>query len=134
VVQLQFFQERVSQIGDDRCRARVLFLCGSDLFDTFVIPGVWEIGDVKEILQRGVVVIERAGSNNVTETMAKLPQLRGDERPYVVHTVPPHRSNNISSTVVRKALREGKPVQGQLSEAVLSYILQHGLYEAKASF
>lgn len=43
---------------------QVMLLCGSDLLESFLKPGVWSEADVREILGKfGLVCIERVGSD-----------------------------------------------------------------------
>ena len=79
------------------------------------------------LLQRyGAVVIERLGSS------------ASDADPLESAALAPHRDNiwmtsdpvvnNVSSSLVRRLLREGLCVQALLAPAVEQYIRDHGLY------
>ena len=42
----------------------VKLLCGADLLESFSVPGLWELDDIRSIVRdHGIVVITREGSN-----------------------------------------------------------------------
>lgn len=66
------FYEDLKAAGRD---IRVAFVCGADLFHTFLRPDCWPVNLLRLLLDRFlVVVVDRPGSENVKEHMSSRPE------------------------------------------------------------
>ncbi|XP_031501523.1 nicotinamide/nicotinic acid mononucleotide adenylyltransferase [Nymphaea colorata] len=105
---------------------KVMLLCGSDLLESFSIPGAW-IRDQVRIICRdfGVVSIRREGKD-VEKIIAKDDILHENKDNIVVvdELVP----NHISSTRIRECIARGLSVKYLTADEVIDYIHQHQLY------
>jgi len=125
---LQHYQDHVNNAKLFTSPVKVKLICGADLLESCLIPGVWKNEDLDFILgQMGVAVIERSGLN-----------LRAliDDNPILakykdtIDVVPQRFSNTISSTLVRQSLREHLSVKYLVPDAVIDYIYSNNLYGA----
>ncbi|KAK9807240.1 hypothetical protein WJX73_001226 [Symbiochloris irregularis] len=108
---------------------RAMLLCGADLLESFVKPGVWRDGHVRHILeQHGVVCVARKGSD-AEALLAREGTLLHELRTRVIVVTDPVQ-NDTSSTVVRDELAQGRPVRYLTSSSVVEYIQQHRLYRS----
>jgi len=106
----------------------VKLICGADLLESCLIPGVWKIEDLDFILGKmGVTVIERSGLN-VRSLIDDNPILAKYKD--TIDVVPQRFSNTISSTLVRQSLREHLSVKYLTPDAVIKYIYDNNLYGA----
>ncbi|KAI5660176.1 hypothetical protein M9H77_28969 [Catharanthus roseus] len=105
---------------------RVMLVCGSDLLESFSVPGVWIPDQVKTICQDfGLVCIRRGGQDveKIVSIDNILNQYKNNIR--VVDEVVP---NGISSTGLRECISRGLSVKYLTADEVISYIKQHNLY------
>lgn len=106
---------------------QVMLLCGLDLLESFVKPGVWRPGDVEHILlTHGVVCVLRRGCDPgalLEEEGAPLRRFRD----HVILVKEPF-DNSVSSSTVRQELRRGHCVKYIVSDAVIEYIKANRLY------
>ena len=119
----------VQGCGDD---VRVVLVCGADLLASFVRPGVWIPAQLREILghDHGVVCVTR-GDGGEADARAAERALRSQglaDAPDSVMVVDDFARSNISSTEVRRALREGDSLRYAVPAPVLEYVCKHGLY------
>ncbi|XP_023674846.1 nicotinamide/nicotinic acid mononucleotide adenylyltransferase 2 [Paramormyrops kingsleyae] len=109
---------------------RILLLCGSDLLESFCIPGLWDSSDMDVIVgDFGIVVVPRNGTD--TESiMNHSPVLRKyKDNIIVVKDDINHPMSVVSSTKCRLALQHGDGhVLDYLSQPVIDYILKCQLY------
>ncbi|CAM9585247.1 nicotinamide/nicotinic acid mononucleotide adenylyltransferase 2 [Lampetra fluviatilis] len=109
---------------------RIMLLCGSDLLESFSIPGLWNDDDLKVILAEfGVVCVPRdcADSERIIRRSRHL--LKFKKNINVVNDAVDGPTAHISSTKSRLALQKGDGrVSEYLSQPVIDYILQHQLY------
>ena len=116
----------------------LVLVCGSDLIETFKVPGLWEAQDLESfVFDHGIVCISRCGYD-AEPTLRSIPALSqrsrsgngnskgGEEKR--VHVVENDVLSDLSSTKIREALRERQPVSGLVTPAVEVYIDQNGLY------
>jgi len=121
---LKHFHEEL--LGHYGVPIRVLFLCGSDLLETFVKPDVWRPEDVRLILQTyGVVVFGREGFN--VEQVVDQHEILSTHRDHIQY-VPQLIRNNISSTKIRNFVKKGYSVKYLVQESALKYIQDNKLY------
>jgi len=107
---------------------QVKLLIGADVFDTMSDPRIWKPSDVETILgDFGVIVTQRAG-NNIKATFEKAPALKKYESNVLVS--PMVVENNISSSVVRSLLAQGRSVKHLIPDNVAEYIRTQNLYNA----
>uniref|UniRef100_A0A3B4WLM0 Nicotinamide/nicotinic acid mononucleotide adenylyltransferase 2 n=1 Tax=Seriola lalandi dorsalis TaxID=1841481 RepID=A0A3B4WLM0_SERLL len=109
---------------------RILLLCGSDLLESFCIPGLWKDSDMEVIVgDFGIVVVPRDGAD--TERIMNHSSIlrKYKDNIVVVKDVMNHPLAIVSSTKSRLALQHGDGhVVDYLSQPVIDYILQSQLY------
>ncbi|CAI9303459.1 unnamed protein product [Lactuca saligna] len=105
---------------------KVMLVCGSDLLESFGIPGAWIPDQVRSICRDyGVVCIRREGQDieKIISHIDILTEYRNNIQ--VVDEIVPNR---ISSTLVRDCISRGLSVKYLTSDEVIDYIKQHQLY------
>ncbi|XP_051148505.1 nicotinamide/nicotinic acid mononucleotide adenylyltransferase isoform X2 [Andrographis paniculata] len=105
---------------------KVMLVCGSDLLESFNIPGVWNREQVKTICSDfGLVCIRRSGQD-VENIISKDDVLNEHkENILVIDEVVP---NGVSSTGLRDSISRGLSVKYLTADGVIDYIREHGLY------
>lgn len=105
---------------------RVMLLCGADLLESFVNPGVWIPDQVRAICRdHGIVCISRGGKD-IAKLIFENDILFENKRNIIIvdDLVP----NDISSTKIRQNLTRGLSVKYLTPDTVINYIKQHKLY------
>ncbi|XP_073141642.1 nicotinamide/nicotinic acid mononucleotide adenylyltransferase-like isoform X3 [Henckelia pumila] len=105
---------------------KVMLLCGSDLLESFTIPGVWIREQVKTICRDfGLVCIRRDGQDveNIILNDDILNEFKDNIK--IVDEVVP---NGISSTGLRDCISRGQSVKYLTADEVIDYIKQNNLY------
>ncbi|CAL5392511.1 hypothetical protein HYC85_011571 [Camellia sinensis] len=105
---------------------KVMLVCGSDLLESFSIPGAWIPEQVRTLCRDfGVVCIHREGQDieKVISNDDILNEYKTNIK--VVDELVP---NQISSTRVRDCISRGLSVKYLTADEVISYIKQHRLY------
>ncbi|XP_022716735.1 nicotinamide/nicotinic acid mononucleotide adenylyltransferase-like isoform X2 [Durio zibethinus] len=105
---------------------RVMLVCGSDLLQSFSIPGFWIPEQVRTICKDyGVVCICREGQN-VEKIVSddKILKEHRDNIKIVDELVP----NQISSTRVRECISRGLSIKYLTVDQVIDYIRKQNLY------
>ncbi|KAF9610391.1 hypothetical protein IFM89_022302 [Coptis chinensis] len=93
---------------------RVMLVCGSDLLESFSIPGVWIREQVRAICRDyGVVCIRREGKDIERNNIKVVDEL-----------VP----NQISSTRVRECISRRLSIKYLTPDEVIEYVKQQSLY------
>ncbi|XP_060778696.1 nicotinamide/nicotinic acid mononucleotide adenylyltransferase 2 isoform X2 [Neoarius graeffei] len=109
---------------------RILLLCGSDLLESFCIPGLWNESDMEVIVgDFGIVVVPRDGTDTerIMNHSSVLRKHKGNI--IVVKDDMNHPMSVVSSTKSRLALQHGDGhVVDYLTQPVIDYILQNQLY------
>ncbi|KAF6720383.1 Nicotinamide/nicotinic acid mononucleotide adenylyltransferase 2 [Oryzias melastigma] len=109
---------------------RILLLCGSDLLESFCIPGLWKDSDMEVIVgDFGIVVVPRDGAD--TEKIMNHSSIlrKFKDNIVIVKDDMNHPMSIVSSTKSRLALQHGDGhVVDYLSQPVIDYILQSQLY------
>ena len=121
---LQKTQDLIS--SDLKSQVKTMLVCGSDFLATFGKEGLWLHEDVEEILTcHGLLVVTRPGhdANNFIQNNQFVNGLKQH-----IHVVPELIMNDLSSTVVRSAIRNMDSVKYLLPDPVVGYIRENGLY------
>ncbi|MFS7922216.1 putative nucleotidyltransferase [Helianthus anomalus] len=108
-----------------------MLVCGSDLLESFAIPGVWIPEQVRDIVRDyGVVCIRREGQDieKIISSDEILTEYKSNIE--VVNEVVPNR---ISSTIVRDCISRGLSVKYLTSDEVIDYIKRNRLYTNAAT-
>ncbi|KAF8414269.1 hypothetical protein HHK36_002269 [Tetracentron sinense] len=105
---------------------KVMLVCGSDLLESFSIPGAWIREQVQAICRDyGVVCIHREGKG-IERIISEDDILNENkENIKVVDELVP---NQISSTRVRECILRGLSVKYLTADEVIDYIAQQNLY------
>lgn len=104
---------------------RIMLVCGADLLQSFNTPGVWAHDDVKRILNYGIVVISRPGTN-IGEIVNNNVLLCGQKDKIFVYLNP--HINNLSSTYIRTLVKEKKSIKYLVPNEVNDYIRDNNLF------
>lgn len=107
--------------------ASVTFLAGSDLIHSFERPGLWKDEDIEEILTKfGIMVVRRLGS----EEFDHVHHLLRDPRfASGITSLQEWMPNGISSTLIRRAVKEGKSIKYWTPDPVIEIIHREKLYK-----
>ncbi|CAL5228862.1 g12073 [Coccomyxa viridis] len=109
-------------------RIKPMLLCGADMVESLAVPGVWKPEHVRSILEDyGVVCISREHSNVsqlMEDRVSPLHEFSNGillvENPII---------NNISSTVLRQQLAQGRSIRYLVPDGVIEYIKKHQVYD-----
>ncbi|XXG50577.1 hypothetical protein AAC387_Pa02g4562 [Persea americana] len=103
-----------------------MLLCGSDLLESFSVPGVWIPEQVRAICRdHGVVCIHREGKDIEKIIAADDILCENKSNIIVVDEMVP---NQISSTRVRECIMRGQSVKYLMPDEVIDYINEQRLY------
>lgn len=105
---------------------KVMLVCGSDLLESFCVPGVWIPEQVRTICRDfGVVCVCREGLDiqKIISGDVILNECKGNI--IVVDELVP---NQISSTRVRDCISRGLSIKYLTADEVINYIKEHRLY------
>lgn len=106
--------------------AELMLLCGGDIIETFIIPGVWKSEHIDMILgQFGLACIKRMGSNP-DKTIYETDLLY--KHRHNIHLITDWITNDISSTKIRRAVSRNESVKYLVQDNVLEYIKNNKLY------
>jgi len=131
---LEHFENRINskEILDKYTKGkavRIMFVSGGDLVESFAVPDLWTASDVDKIVgYYGIVITERSGVNAIQliEKSEHLKKYR--DKVLIVQSV---NQNNLSSTIIRRLVREGKSIKYLVPDPVRDHILKHGLFLEK---
>lgn len=121
-------QETIKVLDDVAQRfphARIMLVCGSDLLQSFNSPGVWEDDDVRRILDYGIVVISRPGTD--IDGIISNNKIMKEQRDKVLVFNNPH-INNLSSTYIRSLIKDNKSIKYLVTEKVELFIKENNLF------
>ncbi|KAM6978109.1 nicotinamide/nicotinic acid mononucleotide adenylyltransferase 1-like [Aplochiton taeniatus] len=122
--------ESTSSHNARRDSHQLKLLCGADVLESFGVPNLWKQEDIAEIVSRyGVVCITRSG-NDAHKFIHQSDMLWQHRKN--IHVVREWVSNDISATLVRRALRRGQSIKYLLPDPVVCYIQGHNLYSAES--
>lgn len=113
-----------------RDNPQLMLLCGADVLESFGIPNMWKQEDIAEIVGcYGLVCITRCGNDpyKFIHQSDMLWKYRKN-----IHVVHEWVTNEISATLVRRAMRRGRSIRYLLPDAVVHYIQEHSLYSAES--
>lgn len=105
-------------------------LCGADLLESFLVPNLWSDDHIEEIIRDyGIIALPRPGSNPwklfYDSSKSEIFKKYLDQIEIINDTSPV----NVSSTMVREAVKEGKPIDHLVHREVVKYIMNKGLYK-----
>jgi len=107
-------------------KVRVMLLCGTDLLESIVTPGVWIPDQVRTLLQEyGIVCINRDGKDARRLVFEHEILYNNRKQILVVDEVV---QNNISATAIRRNLSRDLSVKYLIPDSVISHIKLHRLY------
>lgn len=105
-------------------------LCGADLLESFLIPNLWSDEHIEDILSSyGVVVLPRKGSNPYKLLYDSCKSDIFKRNINQIDILDESFSLDISSTMVRNAVKEGLPIDQLVHRNVARYIEDKGLYK-----
>ncbi|XP_043941200.1 nicotinamide/nicotinic acid mononucleotide adenylyltransferase 2 [Protopterus annectens] len=109
---------------------RILLLCGSDLLESFCIPGLWNESDMEVIVgEFGIVVVPRDGVDTQRIMNHSSILRKYKDNIIIVKDDANHPLSCVSSTKSRLALQHGDGhVVDYLTQPIIDYTLQHQLY------
>lgn len=105
-------------------------LCGADLLESFLTPNLWSDEHIEEIIKDyGIIALPRPGSNPY-KLLYDSPKAHIFKRHLDrIEILDDECQTNISSTMVRDLVKEGKPIDHLVHKAVAEYIKNKGLYK-----
>ncbi|XP_073969979.1 nicotinamide mononucleotide adenylyltransferase isoform X2 [Rhodnius prolixus] len=124
----QWIQQAQKFCQNNMSSIKVKLLCGGDLLESFGTPGLWKDCDIENIVgDHGLAVITRAGTDPLkfiyeSDVLTKYQNN--------ISLITEWISNEVSSTKIRRALRRGESVKYLLSNQLIDYIKNNGLYSA----
>ena len=112
---------------------RTMLVCGADVVESMANESLWKQDLLEIVLKKhGVVCITRDGAGaNASRLFSQPGTLLYQYRENVILVQDPV-PNEISSSSVRRELKEGRSVKYLLAPAVEEYIRKHGLYGSGA--
>ncbi|KAF0983218.1 hypothetical protein FDP41_010283 [Naegleria fowleri] len=126
--EIEKFYSLSSGNSDDQ-KVRIMLLCGADLLESFVKPGVWIPEQVEYILSTyGVCCIERDGIS-ISKIIFEHDVLYKYRKN--IHVIPEWIINDVSSTKVRQLVRRNHSIKYYVADKVAEYIKNHQLYLAE---
>ncbi|EFC50192.1 predicted protein [Naegleria gruberi] len=126
---LKHFQDEIEKSYTSTTELRIMLLCGADLLQSFVKPGVWIPEQVEYILSKfGACCIERDGISVNTIVFEHDTLYRNKKN---IHIIPEWIINDVSSTKVRQLVRRNNSVKYYVHDKVEKYINEHKLYKAE---
>mmetsp|Transcript_56375 Transcript_56375/g.115314 ORF Transcript_56375/g.115314 Transcript_56375/m.115314 type:complete len:254 (+) Transcript_56375:121-882(+) len=106
-------------------KIKVMLLCGSDILDSMIKPGVWSEEDLHAILGGGVACIKREGTD--PEAIVFDNDLLYKYRDSIYLCRDPIQ-NNVSSTAVRRAIKRGLSIKYLVLPEAEKIIRERGLF------
>jgi len=122
---LDHFSQEVNGLKKYDQNVQVIFVCGSDLLDSFNTPGLWADEDIQQLCDYGLAVVTREGSDPSGSIWKNDLLYLNRTKIHKIHQWIP---NDISSTLVRLGISRGLSIQYLLPKAVVEYIREKGLY------
>jgi len=122
---LDHFSKEINSAFPNKNKVQVIFVCGSDLLESFNKPGVWSDEDIRRICDFGLAVVTREGANPANSIWKNDLLYINRTQIHLIHQWIP---NDISSTVVRLGISRGLSIKYLLPNAVVEYIYDKGLY------
>merc|ERR1719471_2309599 len=125
---LTYYKKMLQEsIGPD---VQVRYLCGADILEAMCRPNsLWKAEDVEYILKEfGIAAICRKDSPDLHSYIQEQDLLR----PFAdrIHLITPEVENNISSSLIRALLKEGKSISFLVPNDVERYIYDNNLFSA----
>jgi nicotinamide mononucleotide adenylyltransferase len=129
---LESVKERTKEVvgggGESADAPRVVIVCGSDLIQSFKIPGLWSEEHMTSlVVEHGIACIDRPGTNAET-VLESIPFLQEKKSTWNVSFIENDTLSDLSSTKLREALKAGEPIDEFTLPSVAEYIRKHSLY------
>jgi len=122
---LDHFSQEVNGLKKYDQKVEIIFVCGSDLLNSFNTPGLWADDDIQQLCDYGLAVVTREGSDPSgaiwQNDLLYLNRMK-------IHKIHQWIPNDISSTLVRLGISRGLSINYLLPTAVVDYIKEKGLY------
>merc|ERR1712176_415714 len=110
-------------------KPKVVIVCGSDLIQSFKVPGLWSEEHMKGlVMDHGIACISRPGTN-AEAVLDSIPFLRERKASWNVFFIENDTMSDLSSTKLREALKAGEPTSQFALPSVEEYIKKHSLYK-----
>jgi len=123
---LEHFSKEINSVNPhNKNKVQVIFVCGSDLLDSFNTPGLWSAEDIQKICDHGVAVVTREKSDPSSSIWKNDLLYINRTKIHLIHQWIP---NDISSTLVRLGISRGLSIKYLLPNLVVDYIRERGLY------
>jgi len=122
---LQHFSKEINDVYPAKNKVQVIFVCGSDLLDSFNKPGLWADEDIQKICDFGLAVVTREGADPSSSIWRSDLLYINRTKIHLIHQWIP---NDISSTLVRLGISRGLSIKYLLPNLVVEYIRDKGLY------
>lgn len=108
-------------------QVKSVLVCGADVLESFIKPGVWVEDQVRQILgDHGVVCIAR-DSTKLEQLLHDSGTLLSEYKQNIFIAKDPATAG-ISSTIIRQEIAKGNSVKFLTTNDVISYICEHRLY------
>ncbi|KAH9416359.1 Nicotinamide/nicotinic acid mononucleotide adenylyltransferase 1, partial [Dermatophagoides pteronyssinus] len=123
---IQYHHKILNSNNNDKIR--LMLICGSDMFDSFNVPNLWDDNDIETIIKdHGLLVIFR-------NTSDPWKTLRNSSKSHLllkyesnIHIIE-HAPNAVSSTYIRDAIIKKESIRYLTDDSIIEYIEHHKLY------
>eukprot|EP01084_Bolivina_argentea_P013989 26171_1 len=123
---LNYYQTEINSSFNDN-QITLKLMCGTDLLLTFMEPNCWSIEDQIDILSKyGVVMMQRKGYE-ITKDIIKQYYLF-EQHKHNIKSFSSSIENDISSTIVRKLIKNNQNIKYLTFDSVIDYIKEQRLY------
>jgi len=114
-------------------KTEVVFICGADVFCSFLKPGLWKNEDLIEILNNCYLsVLERDGFDCQKVLNEHLIFQEDNDLKNKVIFVEDELVDNLSSTFIRKQLLKGASVKYLVPDGVAEYLIKNDVYNEQS--
>lgn len=123
---LASYNKIINESGRFDSPVRCILLCGADLLESVLVPGLWQQSDLEYIFSECKIAVHKREGLDLEALIRENPFLYKHRDNILI--IPQTIHNNISSTNIRNALKLGLSVKYLMPKAVTDYIYKHGLY------
>lgn len=100
-------------------------IVGGDTLSGFTIPGLWAAADIEVIVKHGIVCMVRDGFNS-KHVIEEHKILSNNSSSITI--IDEQINNDVSSTVMRKLLRESGTIKYLTPDSVVNYLTENLIY------
>ncbi len=123
---LQHFRHEVKKLFGEK-QVELVLLCGADMLESMVKPGVWIAEQVEEILSTfGIACVERSNFNLSEFIFSNDVMYKNRDHMYII---PNYIQNDVSATKIRLLLHRNYSVKYYIHDKVIQYIHENKLYQ-----